>query len=176
MNVIELRDLHKVYDTGAVRDSLLALLTALWARASQSTLPLRLLGLQHVLFGFVLGLPGLLGALMWAFTEHTVTYRNENLLLSNPLTVALVPLGIGMLFNMPRAFRWARLICYTLAASSVLLLLLKLLPMFNQDTSLPMSVLLPANLGFALAQRNLVKRMASAAASVGSPSQAVPQA
>ena len=155
---------------------LLALLTALWARASQSTVPLRLLGLQNVLFGFVLGLPGLLGALMWAFTEHTVTYRNENLLLSNPLTCALVPLGIGMLFNMPRAFRWARLVSYALAASSVLLLLLKLLPMFNQDTSLPMSVLLPANLGFALAQRNLVKRMASAAASVGSPSQVVPQA
>jgi site-specific recombinase XerC len=67
-------------------------------------------------------------------------------------------------------------VSYALAASSVLLLLLKLLPMFNQDTSLPMSVLLPANLGFALAQRNLVKRMASAAASVGSPSQVVPQA
>jgi hypothetical protein len=154
---------------------LLAFLTALWALASRSSLPLRLLGLQHALFGLALGLPGLLGALMWIFTEHTVTYRNENLFLSNPLTCALLPLGIGMLFNMPRAFRWARLICYALAASSVLLLLLKLLPFFNQDTSLPMSVLLPANLGFALAHRRLVPRVASAASSVGSASQAVPQ-
>lgn len=155
---------------------LLAFLTALWGLASRSSFPLRLLGLQHALFGFVLGLPGLLGALMWAFTEHTVTYRNENLFLSNPLTCALVPLGIGMMLNMPRAFRWARVVCYALAASSLLLLLLKLLPAFNQDTSLPMSVLLPANLGFALAQRKLAQRVAPAAAGVSSAPQAVSQA
>ena len=155
---------------------LLAIFTALWAVSSRSSLPLRLLGLWHALFGFVLGLPGLLGALMWAFTEHTVTYRNENLLLSNPLTCALLPLGIGMLLNWPRAFRWARPVCYALALSSLLLVVLKLFASFNQDTSLPMSVLLPANLGFALAQRKLAPRVASATAPVTPASQVVSRA
>ncbi|MET0388755.1 MAG: hypothetical protein ABW321_22475, partial [Polyangiales bacterium] len=123
-----------------------------------SAWPLRLLGMQHALFGLCLGLPGLLAALMWAFTEHTVTYHNENLLLANPLTFALCPLGIAMALGAPRAFRWARLISYALVASSLLLVVLKVLPMFNQDTSLPLSVLLPANVGLFLAHRKLARR------------------
>ena len=83
---------------------LCAFLVALWALAAHGSAPLRVLGLLHALFGLVLGLPGLLGALMWAFTEHTVTYRNENLLLSNPLTFLLFPLGLGMLLNWQQ--RW----------------------------------------------------------------------
>jgi hypothetical protein len=138
--------------------ALLVYLTARWAAGSRSKAPLRLLGLWHALFGLVLGLPGLLGALMWAFTEHTVTYRNENLLLSNPLTFALFYVGIAMIFGSRRAASWARVISYTLLASSLLLVVLKLLPSFDQDVSLPMSVLLPANLGFALAHRKLAAR------------------
>ena len=138
--------------------ALVVVLTALWAYRSRDAWSLRVLGLWHALFGLALGLPGLLGALMWAFTEHTVTYRNENLFLSNPLTFALCPLGVAMLFGSTRATRWARAICYLLAASSLLLLPLKLLPGFVQDVSFPMSVLLPANLGFALAHRILLAR------------------
>jgi predicted MFS family arabinose efflux permease len=87
-----------------------------------------------------------------------VTYRNENLLLSNPLTFALLPVGIAMICGSSRAASWARVISYTLLASSLLLVVLKLLPSFDQDVSLPMSVLLPANLGFALAHRKLSAR------------------
>jgi hypothetical protein len=151
--------------------------TALWASRSRSKAPLRVLGLWHALFGLVLGLPGLLGALMWAFTEHTVTYRNENLLLSNPLTFALFYVGLAMIFGSRRAAGWARVICYALLASSLLLVVLKLLPSFDQDVSLPMSVLLPANLGFALAHRKLSARALPAAPRVDDAgSEAVPSA
>jgi hypothetical protein len=137
---------------------LIVFLTARGAYGSRNKWSLRLFGFWHVLFGLVLGLPGLLGALMWAFTEHTVTYRNENLFLSNPLTFALLPLGIAIMFGSRRAIDWARAISYVLVVSSLLLLALKLLPGFDQDVSLPMSVLLPANLGFALAHRLLAVR------------------
>lgn len=150
--------------------ALLAFVTARWAANSHSSLPRRLLGVEHALYGLVLGLPGLLGTLMWIFTEHTVTYNNENLLLSNPLTFALFPIGIGIVFGSARALRWARTICYALAGCTLLLLALKLFPNFDQDVSLPMSVLLPANFGFALAHRQFALLSYRAPTAVGAQS------
>lgn len=46
------------------------------------------------MFGFVFGLLGTVLFLMSLFTDHTVTYNNENLIISNPATIALFPLGI----------------------------------------------------------------------------------
>jgi hypothetical protein len=146
---------------------LAAWLTAQWLLRTGSSLARRLLGAQHALFGLLFGLPGLLGFLMWTLTEHSVTYRNENQLLANPLTLLLVPLGIGIALNSARAMRWARTVFYVLGAMSVFLLLLKLMPSFDQDTLLPLTLLLPANLGAALAHRALSQREALAALPVG---------
>lgn len=163
---------------GGVVGSVIALVVFLTALGeARNKWSLRLLGVWHAVFGLVLGLPGLLGALMWAFTEHTVTYRNENLLLSNPLTFLLLPAGIAMVFGSRRATDFARAISYLLALSSLLLLALKLLPSFDQDVSLPMSVLLPANLGFALAHRVLAARWVARARPVDEAGrEAVPSA
>jgi hypothetical protein len=141
---------------------LCALALVLWAMSTGSAWALRLLGVHHALFGLILGVPGLLAALMWAFTEHTVTYHNQNLLLSNPLTAGLLPLGIGMAFGAQGAWRWARWTCYALAASSLCLLLLKLAPNAYQDTSLPLGLFLPANLLLAWCHRKLAHRGAIA--------------
>ena len=143
---------------------LAAWLTAQWSRRAPSAWPRRLLGLQHALFGLVFGLLGTLGFLMWTLTEHTVTYRNENQLLANPITLALFPLGLAMAFGSRRALSLARLAFYALAAGSLALLILKLLPNFDQDTLLPMSLLLPANLGGALAHRALSQSPAASPA------------
>jgi putative effector of murein hydrolase LrgA (UPF0299 family) len=153
----------------------LVAMTAFWASTSAGTLALRVLGLEHAAFGLVFGLPGLLGALMWWLTEHTVTYHNENLLLSNPLTFLLLPTGVGMMFGSRGAQRWARRICYAMLCSTSLLLILKLVASFDQDVSLPLSVLLPANLGFALAHR-LTSRASVATSAMASGNQAVPSA
>ena len=145
-------------------------------RRTGSVWPRRGFGLQQALFGLILGLPGLLGFLMWTFTEHLVTYRNENLLLSNPLTMLLFPLGIAIMFDSARALRWSRVTCYVLAGSSLLLVVLKLLPSFNQDTLMPMALFLPANLGYALAHRTLAQRSSAAPASVEARDGAVSRA
>jgi hypothetical protein len=146
---------------------LAAWLTALWLSRTGSSFARRLLGAQHALFGLLFGLPGLLGFLMWTLTEHTVTYRNENQLLANPLTLLLVPLGIGVALNRKRALRWTRTVFYMLSALSIGLLVLKLLPSFDQDTLLPLTLLLPANLGGALAHRALSQSEATASLPLG---------
>jgi hypothetical protein len=127
-----------------------------WLR-SKSAWPRRLLGIQHAVYGFVFGLLGLLGFLMWTLTEHAVTYRNENQLLANPLTLLLLPFGIGMLAGSKFSLRATRWIFYALAAGSLALVPLKLLPSFDQDVTLTLSLLLPANVGCALAHWRLAQ-------------------
>jgi hypothetical protein len=149
---------------------------AYWTARTGNVWGRRLLGLQQTFFGLILGLPGLLGWLMWAFTEHLVTYRNENLMLSNPFTMLLFPLGIAVMFGSPRGLRWSRNICYLLAGMSLLLVALKLLPSFNQDTLMPMALYLPANIGYALAYRALARRPAAASSSMEARDGAVSRA
>ncbi|HEX7481124.1 MAG TPA: hypothetical protein VF331_25190, partial [Polyangiales bacterium] len=133
----------------------LAWLTSQWMLRARGSLARRFFGAQHALLGLLFGLPGLLGFLMWTLTEHTVTYHNENQLLANPLTFLMLPLGVAIAFGSRRALWLCRYVFYALAASSCTLLVLKLLPSFDQDTLLPMTLILPANVGYALAHRAL---------------------
>ncbi|HKP60189.1 MAG TPA: DUF4105 domain-containing protein [Polyangiales bacterium] len=141
-------------------------LTALWWKRANSKLARALFGLQHAAWGTLFGILGTAGFLMWAFTEHTVTYRNENMWLANPLTLLWLPLGIGIAFGSERARNIARYVFYTLAGMSMLGLVLKLLPNFDQDTSLTMTLLIPLNLGGALAHRALQRVGSEVAAPV----------
>lgn len=138
-------------------------LTAVWFNRTHSRFARVLFGLQHVVWGFLFGVFGTAGFLMWQFTEHLVTYRNENQLLANPLTLLLLPLGVAIIFGSTRGLSLARYVFYALAALSLALCLLKLLPNFDQDTLLTMTLLVPLNLGGAFAHHALV-RVASAAA------------
>ncbi len=142
--------------------------TALWFKRTRNRFARALFGAQHVLWGLLFGIIGTAGFLMWTLTEHVVTYRNENQFLANPLTLLWLPLGFGIAFGSLRALRLARWSSYALAALSLLLLVLKLLPSFDQDTLLTMTLLLPLNLGAALAHRALVRMPAAAAARVPS--------
>jgi hypothetical protein len=104
-------------------------------------------GVEHALIGLTLGVLGTVGFLMWTLTEHTVTYRNENQWLANPLTLLLWPLGVAIAAGRHSALRRAREVFYTLGTLSLLLCCAKLLPSFDQDTSLPMAMILPLTLG-----------------------------
>lgn len=108
-----------------------------------------LFGLYQAAIGLVLGVPGLVLG-FFLLTGWKVTHWNENLYLTNPLTFAALPLGIAMAFGSKRAERAAAWCWLMLAAGSLLLLVLKLLPNFDQQTLLPMVLYLPINLGFAL--------------------------
>ncbi len=121
---------------------------ALWGRRGGRA-PRILLGLQNALVGLVLGVPGLALFIMWLFTEHTVTYRNENLFLANPLTVLALPLGIQLLSGSEKARARLRGVWTLLAGLGVLGLALKVLPPFDQDNWRLIALLLPLNVGMA---------------------------
>jgi hypothetical protein len=90
---------------------------------------------------------------LWAFTDHVMAYRNENLFQVNPLVLALavlVPLGLG---GSGRAARWARALALGLAGLSLLGLVLQVLPGFDQVNGQVIALALPIHLGFALGLR-----------------------
>lgn len=144
------------------------LLTALWLKQTGNRFWRFLFGLQHIVWGFLFGVIGTAGFLMWTFTEHLVTYRNENQLLANPLTLLWLPLGFAIMFGSRWATATARWVSYGLALSSLSLLVLKFLPAFDQDTSLTIAILLPLNLGSAFAHYALCRQPATEPRTVGS--------
>jgi hypothetical protein len=119
-----------------------------WGRRG-ARLPRVLLGLEHVVVGLVLGLPGTVLFCMWLFTDHTVTYRNENLFLANPLMLLLVPLGIMLAWGSAKARPRLRTVWRVLETLGALGLVLKIIPMFNQDNWRLIAFILPITLGFA---------------------------
>ncbi len=107
-------------------------------------------GSFNALIGLVWGSLGVFLFAVGLFTNHTVAHRNENLFLINPITFTLLPLGLMIIFGSDRAragLRWAWM---TLAATAALGLLLKVLPMFDQQNSNLMSLLLPVSAAMAL--------------------------
>ncbi|MFZ5471103.1 MAG: DUF4105 domain-containing protein [Myxococcota bacterium] len=107
--------------------------------------------LHSALVGLVLGLPGLALFIMWVATEHTVTWRNENLFFANPFTFAALPLGIAAAVGSQRARRWLFWLWRGLAAVGLLGLCVKVIPVFNQDNWRLIALLLPVGLGCAAA-------------------------
>lgn len=126
----------------------IALSLGRWHAQRGSRVARVLLGLWHVAVGTLYGIPSLV-ATLFVFTEWKVTHWNENLCLGNALTFLALPCGLPIVFGAAWALRWMRYAWLALAASSLLLVVLKLLPMFDQDTSLIMCLALPVNLGFA---------------------------
>ncbi|MCA2978646.1 MAG: DUF4105 domain-containing protein, partial [Myxococcaceae bacterium] len=107
-------------------------------------------GVLNVVLGLSWGTLGLFLFAMGLFTDHSVTHRNENLFFAGPLTFLLAPLGAMLAFGAARARRLLRLTWSLVAASSVLGVLVKALPPFNQDNWNVIALALPVNLGFGL--------------------------
>jgi hypothetical protein len=150
-----------------------ALALTRWLRATGHVLARVLLGLVNAVVGLVAGVPGLV-LFLFLFTQWDVTHYNENLLLANPFTFAALPLGLLTALGSTRALRWLGYAWVALGASTVLLIVLKALPAFDQDTSLPMVLFAPINLGCALAHLGLLRRplRAPAGSGEGTPSPA----
>jgi hypothetical protein len=120
-----------------------------WARVG--------LGSFAVLWGMIGGLGGVVLTVLWAFTDHVMAYRNENLFQLNPLLLALavlVPLGLA---GAAPAGRWARAAALTLAALSVLGFVLQVLPGLDQVNGPIIALLLPIHLGVAVGLRRAIR-------------------
>jgi hypothetical protein len=108
------------------------------------------LGTLSAVWGTVGGLGGLVLAGLWAFTDHAMAYRNENLFQLNPLLLGLpvlVPLGLA---GFRRAARWARALALIVAGLSLLGLVLQALPGLDQVNGPIIALLLPVHVGIGI--------------------------
>lgn len=107
------------------------------------------LSLAGGLWGALLGVFGMVLLALWTATNHQIAYRNENLLQINPLALGLIVLLPALLFGARWAARPARLLALGLAACSLLGLLLKALPPFDQHNYAVIAFALPVHLALA---------------------------
>ncbi len=116
--------------------------------------------------GLLTLLTGLLGSLFvffWVDTDHKVAWHNENILQTSPLSLAMVVLVFGVLRDKAWARRALPVLAYVLAGMSLLGLVLKLLPWFDQVNGEIIALLLPIWSGVAIGSA-LAARAASRSA------------
>ncbi len=111
-----------------------------------------LFSLYNFILGLVLGIPGLILFFTMFFTDHEVTFHNENILLANPLTLLIALFGIILAWQKPWAFKALRWLWYLQIFGAVLLISLKLLlpSIFDQDNLLVFAFILPVTLAMGL--------------------------
>lgn len=119
-----------------------------WGRTGKKG-PRVLLGLSTAIIGLVLGVLGSALGFLMSFTDHDVTFGNENIFQANPVSLALLPLGVMLMWGAKRAPKWNRAVWSVLAAGSLLGVLIKVLPSADQANGNILSILVPLNVGFA---------------------------
>jgi hypothetical protein len=92
---------------------------------------LRLAGAAALVLWLVSGLGGVALLLLWTATDHRAAWQNENLLLFDPLCLALLPAAVAWL-RARAPGRVFRLIATTVAALALVALFAKTLPAFGQ--------------------------------------------
>jgi hypothetical protein len=118
-------------------------MTRRWART--------VFAMLGTLWYLVLGLGGVILLGLWGFTDHWVTYRNENVMQFNLFALPLVVLLPLALRRGGKSARAARRASVVVAAVSLAGLLLKILPVFYQVNLEIIALILPVNLAFAAA-------------------------
>jgi len=129
---------------------------AFWSRNGRK-LSRIVFGFWEVIVGLVLGIFGsALGFLMVA-TDHDVTFGNENILQSNPLSLFVLVLGVMVMWGSKRAEKWNRVWWALLAGLSLVGLVIS--PFTIQDNANVLALCVPVNVAFAAAWWR-VKRVA----------------
>jgi hypothetical protein len=107
------------------------------------------LGSGYFLTGIVFGIPGLILALVSGFTQHTVTFHNENLLLANPLTLLFIPAGIMIARNSSRWLKLTAKLWYIHLFGLALAVMIRMAPGFYQENGLLLCLIAPLWMGMA---------------------------
>jgi hypothetical protein len=112
----------------------------------------------RILFAFiaatlsvVLGMGGVVLLALWTLTDHISAWRNENLLLFNPLCLLMLPAWISSLRARWQPSRFARGLAIAIAALAGLAFFVKVFPAFAQDNRMWIALLLPVHAALALA-------------------------
>jgi len=116
-----------------------------------------LFGGLGVSWGLLTGVVGTLMLAGWTLTDHWFLYRNENLLLANPLFLVLAPLvAMAVWRRGGRAVRRAaRTLAWCLVGLSAAGAVLQVLPGFDQVNGTAVALFLPIHLGLAVGLRSL---------------------
>ncbi len=110
----------------------------------------RALAVVGTLWALLSGLAGTILVGMWAFTDHVMAGRNENVLQCTTLALALGLVLPMLIRGRGWAVRSGTALALGVGALSLLGLLLKLLPLFDQVNGQVLALTVPANLGLAL--------------------------
>jgi len=94
---------------------------------------------------------GLTLAALWGLTEHASAWRNENLLLFNPLCLLLLPTWWRARKADWRITRFGRGLAYTVFALAAVALCIKILPWFTQSNLAWIFLMLPLHAALAKA-------------------------
>lgn len=141
---------------------LLLLFGLVWAGrrsgAGRGRTPFLLLG---ALWTLLSGLAGFVMIYLWAFTDHVVAYRNENMLQANILGLVLFGLFSAWARKggePPRALLPVAVLVMLMSMAGAVL---KVIPGPVQVNGVVLAVFLPANIGLALAARSAQARRAT---------------
>lgn len=110
-------------------------------------------------FGLTFGILGSLFVLLWAFTNHQVAYRNENILQCSPLALTLVVFAVGAAKGKLVSTSRALNIALVGLGAAVLGLALKVLPFMHQQNYRIIAALVPAWLGLSVGLYLLKRRL-----------------
>jgi uncharacterized membrane protein len=126
--------------TGLLIAGLLFLLGRRPISAVRKPILIGALGLWCLLVGFF----GTLIALLWAFTDHSVTYNNENILQANPFVLALAGFAVIALAT-GRAQKTAARLALLVGGLSVLGFVLQIFPGLDQVNGEVIALLMPVH-------------------------------
>jgi hypothetical protein len=142
-------------------------------RAAVKNTRLRVLfGVMLSFFGLLWGFFGLFFLAAWAFTDHAVGYHNENTLLSVPWAIVLVGTGVNVARSRVKSMERAHILIKAALAASLLGLVLKVLPWFDQANGFFLVFFIPFWAGAFFGIHQLVVNVArvAIAATGGKPS------
>jgi hypothetical protein len=100
-------------------------------------------------WSFVVGLTGTIIVLLWAFTEHAVTYRNENILQANTLSLLLLIALVAAWLGKAWGRRASALFALVVAGLASVGFAIQLLPEIDQANGEIIALFLPAHVAIA---------------------------
>ena len=109
-------------------------------------------------WGLVAGAAGLVLAGLWAFTDHSMAYRNENLFQVNPLALLLPLVAIGGGGGGERTRRRLAAVAGMVAAVAAAGFVLQVLPGLDQVNGPIIALALPVHLGVLAGLRSAMRR------------------
>ena len=103
------------------------------------------------LWCLAIGFFGLLISLLWAFTDHAVTYYNENIMQANPFVLALAVFAPAAILARAWALKTAARLSLLIAGLSVLGFILQIVPRLDQVNGEIIALMMPVHIAIAYA-------------------------